>query len=338
MQVWCDSRNIGQPQNSVKVFDKVLTNDATQPLYQQDDLVFENHINIGIYGKITDTNSQNLVREKIGLIDWLVLEFTDWKMIPIENLISECEGTGTKLAVKVNKVEDIQGIAFALEKGVDAIIINQEPLMIEAAEIAKAQRLESKKKEPAIQEGFSDKLTLEPCIISEIKNGGIGERFCIDLTTMLEFGEGMLIGSSASSLALVHGEVLASDFVPSRPFRVNAGPPHSYIMMADGKTKYIAELESGEEILIVTANGGKRIGNIGRLKIEKRPLLAIYWENNYHTVCSIFLQQAETVRLVCADGEVKSVTELSKGDSILCHESAHTRHIGNQVNIVSREI
>lgn len=338
MQVWCDSRNIGQPQNSVKVFDKVLTNDATQPLYQQDDLVFENHINIGIYGKITDTNSQNLVREKIGLIDWLVLEFTDWKMIPIENLISECEGTGTKLAVKVNKVEDIQGIAFALEKGVDAIIINQEPLMIEAAEIAKAQRLESKKKEPAIQEGFSDKLTLEPCIISEIKNGGIGERFCIDLTTMLEFGEGMLIGSSASSLALVHGEVLASDFVPSRPFRVNAGPPHSYIMMADGKTKYIAELESGEEILIVTANGGKRIGNIGRLKIERRPFLAIYWENNYDTVCSIFLQQAETVRLVCADGEVKSVTELSKGDSILCHESAHTRHIGNQVNIVSREI
>ncbi|MBL6731393.1 MAG: 3-dehydroquinate synthase II [Candidatus Poseidoniaceae archaeon] len=338
MQVWCDSRNIGQPQNSVKVFDKVLTNDATQSLYQQDDLVFENHINIGIYGKITDTNSQNLVREKIGLIDWLVLEFTDWKMIPIENLISECEGTGTKLAVKVNQVEDIQGIAFALEKGVDAIIINQEPLMIEAAEIAKAQRLESKKKEPAIQEGFSDKLTLEPCTISEIKNSGIGERFCIDLTTMLEFGEGMLIGSSASSLALVHGEVLASDFVPSRPFRVNAGPPHSYIMMADGKTKYIAELESGEEILIVTANGGKRIGNIGRLKIEKRPFLAIYWENNYHTVCSIFLQQAETVRLVCADGEVKSVTELSKGDSILCHESAHTRHIGNQVNIVSREI
>lgn len=338
MQVWCDSRNIGQPQNSVKVFDKVLTNDATQPLYLQDDLVFENHINIGIYGKITDTNSQNLVREKIGLIDWLVLEFTDWKMIPIENLISECEGTGTKLAVKVNQVEDIQGIAFALEKGVDAIIINQEPLMIEAAEIAKAQRLESNKKEPAIQEGFSDKLTLESCIISEIKNGGIGERFCIDLTTMLEFGEGMLIGSSASSLALVHGEVLASDFVPSRPFRVNAGPPHSYIMMADGKTKYIAELESGEEILIVTANGGKRIGNIGRLKIEKRPFLAIYWENNYHTVCSIFLQQAETVRLVCADGEVKSVTELSKGDSILCHESAHTRHIGNQVNIVSREI
>ena len=338
MQVWCDSRNIEQPQHSAKVFDKFLTNDITKSLYQQGDLIFENRINIGVYGTITDINSQNMVREKIGLIEWLVLEFTDWKMIPIENLISECEGTGTKLAVKVNQVDDIQGVAFALEKGVDAIVINQEPLMIEAAEIAKSQRLESKKKEPATMEGFSDNLKLEHCMISEINNGGIGERFCIDLTTMLGYGEGLLIGSSASSLALVHGEVLASEFVPSRPFRVNAGPPHSYIMMADGKTKYIAELESGQEILIVTANGEKRIGNIGRLKIEKRPFLAIYWENNYHRVCSILLQQAETVRVVCADGEVKSVTELSKGDSILCHESIHTRHIGNKVNITSREI
>lgn len=338
MQVWCDSRDTAQPKPPAEVFDKVLTNDASQSLYQDGDLVFENQKNVGIYGEVTDIKSQNLVREKIGLVEWLVLEFTDWKMIPIENLISECEGTGTKLAVKVNQVDEIQGIAFALEKGVDAIIINQEPLMIEAAEIAKAQRLELKEYEPATHEGVSGRLTLEQCKISEIKNGGFGERFCVDLTTMLEFGEGLLIGSSASSLALVHGEVLASDFVPSRPFRVNAGPPHSYIMMADGKTKYIAELESGEEILIVNKNGGKRIGNIGRLKIEKRPFLAIYWENNYHRVCSIFLQQAETVRVVCANGEVKSVTELSKGDSILCHESVHTRHIGNKVNIASKEI
>ena len=338
MQVWCDSRNIPKPQHPADVFDKVLTNDANQSLYQDGDLIFENEINIGIFGKITDIDSQNLLREKIGLIEWLVLEFTDWKMIPIENLISECEGTGTKLAVKVSHIEDIQGIAFALEKGVDAIIINQEPSMIEAAEIAKAQRLALKETEPAKQEVFGDNLELEQCIISEIKNGGVGERFCIDLTTMLEFGEGLLIGSSASSLALVHGEVLASEFVPSRPFRVNAGAPHSYIMMADGKTKYIAELTSGEEILIVTSKGSKRNGIIGRLKIEKRPFLAIYWENNFDRVSSIFLQQAETVRVVCQNGEVKSVTELSKGDGILCHQSTHTRHIGNKVNITSKEI
>ena len=44
----------------------------------------------------------------------------------------------------------------------------------------------------------------------------------------------MLVGSSASSMVLVHGETVESEFVPTRPFRVNAGAAHTYIMMADG--------------------------------------------------------------------------------------------------------
>ena len=32
---------------------------------------------------------------------------------------------------------------------------------------------------------------------------------------MLDIGEGMLIGSSASSLVLVHGETVESEFVPT---------------------------------------------------------------------------------------------------------------------------
>ena len=166
MQVWCDSRNIAIPQHPAKVFDKILTNNSSQSLYQEGDLIFENGTNIGVYGKITTNESQNKIRDKIGLTQWLVLEFTDWKMIPIENLISECEGSGTKLAVKVNQVDDVQGIAFALEKGVDAIIIKQEPAMIEAAEIAKAQRLEFKQNEPVMHELASDNLPLEYCVIS----------------------------------------------------------------------------------------------------------------------------------------------------------------------------
>ena len=42
--------------------------------------------------------------------------------------------------------------------------------MIEAAEIAKAQRLALKENEPAKHEVFVDNLELEQCIISEIKN------------------------------------------------------------------------------------------------------------------------------------------------------------------------
>jgi len=105
LQVWCDSRNIPEPQHPADVFDKVLTNDANQSLYQDGDLIFENKINIGIFGKITDIDSQNLLREKIGLIEWLVLEFTDWKMIPIETLFFDGGGLGIKLVVKVVKLK-----------------------------------------------------------------------------------------------------------------------------------------------------------------------------------------------------------------------------------------
>ena len=148
----------------------------------------------------------------------------------------------------------------------------------------------------------------------------------------------MLIGSSSSSMALVHGEVIESEFVPSRPFRVNAGPPHSYILMADGKTKYLSELNSGDSVLLVSEDGSTRSANIGRLKIEKRPFLRIYWENDYQISNSIVLQQAETVRILSRVGVVKSVTELKIGDTILCHESNQSRHVGNRVAINSKEV
>ena len=60
-------------------------------------------------------------------------------MIPIENLISECEHSGTKLVVIIKHPKDVNG-GFALEKGVDAIIIENENSLIIACEIAKSQR------------------------------------------------------------------------------------------------------------------------------------------------------------------------------------------------------
>ncbi|CAM9935578.1 unnamed protein product, partial [Sphacelaria rigidula] len=33
-----------------------------------------------------------------------------------------------------------------------------------------------------------------------------------------------------------------------RPFRVNAGPVHSYALLADGSTKYLAELTAGDQV------------------------------------------------------------------------------------------
>ena len=341
MEVWldnCHSNKIDSISNHQ--FDKIISQlpikDTVTLKYSQNSLYQDQNL-IGTKVLISNSDSQSDAKKFVGSVSWIVLEFEDWSMIPIENLIAASQGTPTKIAAKIRTPKEAQGAGFALETGVDALIVENEQELIEAAFIIKSQRGEQEDIQ-VVESSQSDNIIIAQHEIKSIEQGGVGERYCIDLTSLLSVGEGMLIGSSASSLALVHGEVLASDFVPSRPFRVNAGPPHSYIMMADGKTKYIAELNSGEEVLIVSSKGSNRIGIIGRMKIEKRPFLAIYWENNYDRVSSIFLQQAETVRVICQNGEVKSVTELSKGDSILCHQSNHTRHIGNKVNITSKEI
>lgn len=48
------------------------------------------------------------------------------------------------------------------------------------------------------------------------KEGGIGDRVCVDLIQSLKAGEGMLVGSSAKLLALVHAETFETGFVPAR--------------------------------------------------------------------------------------------------------------------------
>ena len=321
-----------------EIFDYTLTKDLTGDFNLIDEKLIHNDSVVGYAFMIDGHESHEKVRNKIGLVEWIVLDFSNWKMIPVENIIAECEGTGTKIAVIVNLAKDVNGIAFALEKGADAIVIENEVDLIQACSIAKSQRLENSSSDSIQTDESLEKLNLSELTITNIESGGVGERYCIDLVCLISEGEGMLIGSSSSSLSLVHGEVIDSEFVPARPFRVNAGPPHSYILMADGKTKYLSELISGDNVMLVSENGSMRSATIGRLKIEKRPFLRIYWENDYQISNSIFLQQAETVRILSRVGVVKSVTELKIGDTILCHESNHSRHIGNKVSINSREV
>ena len=48
----------------------------------------------------------------------------------------------------------------------------------------------------------------------------------------------------------VKAEVMENSHVPPRPFRVNAGAVHAYVLTPEGKTKYLEELRSGEEVEI----------------------------------------------------------------------------------------
>ena len=52
--------------------------------------------NIGSIVDISSVKGQDFAKGLVGLAQWIILEFDNWKMIPIENLIAICEGTGTK--------------------------------------------------------------------------------------------------------------------------------------------------------------------------------------------------------------------------------------------------
>ena len=101
------------------------------------------------------------------------------------------------------------------------------------------------------------------------------DRVCIDTCTNMTRGEGALVGNSSAGMFLVHAETESNPYVAARPFRVNAGAVHMYVRLPNGKTKYLSEIESGDEIMIYNYKGEGRIAYVGRAKVERRPMLLI---------------------------------------------------------------
>jgi 3-dehydroquinate synthase II len=119
--------------------------------------------------------------------------------------------------------------------------------------------------------------------------------------------------------------------VAPRPFRVNAGPVHAYTRVPGGRTRYLSELSSGDGVLVAGADGTTQEATVGRVKIEKRPLLLIE-AGCGEAEGSILLQNAETIRLTTVGGEAVSVVDLEPGDSVLVAVEAAGRHFGVKVD------
>lgn len=147
------------------------------------------------------------------------------------------------------------------------------------------------------------------------------------------------VGSFARGLFLVNSECLESNYIASRPFRVNAGPVHAYVSIPGGRTCYLSELKAGEEVSVADQNGQLRTAIVGRVKIETRPLILVEAkrESDDQTVYSIFLQNAETVALIppCeGNGLLKAaipVTSLKVGDEVLLRIQGGARHTGIEI-------
>tara|TARA_Y100000588_G_scaffold378784_1_gene459844 strand:- start:5298 stop:6164 length:867 start_codon:yes stop_codon:yes gene_type:complete len=268
---------------------------------------------------IADESGQEEALSLIGLVPWILVRCSNWKMVPLENLVAASRGSGTRIAVAIEKEIELCGAAFALGGGVDAILVPSN-LVVQAAKIA----------EDKLEFEVEDRHTggsVDEAEVIAVERAGVGERVCVDLTRRLRQGQGMVIGSQSGVLCLIHGETIASEYVPTRPFRVNAGAIHSYALLSDGKTKYLSELNSGDEVAIVSEKGVHESATIGRLKIENRPLLMIRFATPEYQG-QVVVQQAETVRLVSSEKGAISVTNLEPGDRISVVTDNRVRHIG----------
>ncbi|MDO9463532.1 MAG: 3-dehydroquinate synthase II, partial [Deltaproteobacteria bacterium] len=243
----------------------------------------------------------------------VVATTTDWTVIPLENLVAQTNN----VLVEVANLEEARTALGVLEKGVDGVVIN----VTEPAELKKI--LTSLR-----ETGGETPLTIGEVV--SIKTLGMGDRVCIDTCTQMGKGEGMLIGNTSQALFLVHAESVENPYVATRPFRVNAGPVHAYVRVSGGKTRYLSELKSGDEVLMVNSQGKSGPVVVGRVKIEKRPLVLIEARAE-GKVFSAILQNAETIRLTRPDGEPVSIVSLKEGDQVLMAIEAGGRHFGYHI-------
>jgi len=240
----------------------------------------------------------------------VVLRTTDWTVIPLENLVSRRGG----LMLEVAGAEQARVAVQVLERGVDGVVLDTR----DAEEVRRTV---------TEVHAISPKLEITTAEITAIKVLGMGDRACVDTCTTMGRGEGMLVGNSGQAFFLVHSESLETEFLNPRPFRVNAGAVHAYIMLADGKTTYLSELKAGDEVLLVRYDGQTSVGYVGRNKIERRPLVLVEAQAGDRAL-SLVMQNAETIYLTTPDGEAVSVASLTPGDNVLVHVELGGRHLG----------
>jgi len=250
------------------------------------------------------------------ICDHLIAIGTDWKVIPLENLIAALQEHDVDIIAGVRSAAEAKVALETLEHGADGVLLD-------------ADASETKKVANIIESTGTKGITLASAKITMVKPVGMGDRVCVDTCSLLSKGEGILVGSQSNGLFLVHAETEESPYVASRPFRVNAGAVHAYVRVGD-KTKYLSELGAGDEVLVVSAKGTSKKAIIGRVKIERRPLMLVEAEIKGDKIKTI-LQNAETIKLVSRDGTPKAVTALKPGDEVLVHYEEGGRHFGMKV-------
>lgn len=268
--------------------------------------------------EITDKASEEEAL-RLSKQGYTIVRTRDWTVIPLENLVAQSD----RIVAAVTNAEEATVALTVLERGTAGILLSTD----DPAEIRRVA-------EAVAGAGAGVPLTVFE--VTRIVPVGMGDRVCVDTCSLLADGEGMLVGNTSSAFLMVHPETLENPYVAPRPFRVNAGAVHAYILLPGGKTAYLADLAAGDKVLVAEHTGSTHDAVVGRVKIERRPLLLVEAKAGDAAV-SLVLQNAETIRLVAEDGSAVSVASLAVGDKVLGSIAEGGRHFGIAVKETIRE-
>ncbi|WP_328768907.1 3-dehydroquinate synthase II family protein [Streptomyces sp. NBC_00286] len=258
-------------------------------------------------------------------LPYTVIHFADPTKIPLEIVLAAAEPAEGKLVTVVDDLEEA-GIVFdVLERGSDGVLFSPRS----ADEVFALARL---------LEATTPQLELSTLTVESIRHVGLGDRVCVDTCSHFDEDEGILVGSYSSGFVLCCSETHPLPYMPTRPFRVNAGALHSYTLGPDNRTSYLSEVGSGMALLAVGADGRTRRVVVGRAKLESRPLLEIRTHAENGQLVSLTVQDDWHVRVLGPGGKVLNVTELQTGDELLGYLARDQRHVGLPIGEFCKEV
>jgi 3-amino-4-hydroxybenzoic acid synthase len=278
----------------------------------------------GRFVEVVDAETLDQACHAARTEQWSVLLFRDPTKIPLEIVIAAAAKSNGSIITIAENLEEAEIIFGVLELGSDGVLM--APAKVGDATALKA----------AAQQG-SAPLDLVELRITSVRHVGMGERACVDTCTYFREDEGILVGSYSKGMILCVSETHPLPYMPTRPFRVNAGAIMSYTLSTDARTSYLSELRASSKVLAVDVKGQTRVVTVGRVKIETRPLLSIDAAADDGTVVNLILQDDWHVRVLGPGGVVLNSTALVPDDIVLGYLPSEDRHVGYPINEFCRE-
>lgn len=276
-------------------------------------------VEFGRFVEIIDAPTLEDACESARTEKWSLLLFRDPTKIPLEIVIAAAARADGSLITVAQDVEEAEIIFGVLEHGSDGVMLAPKAV----GETAALQRA---------AETEVPNVGLVELRVVKTSHIGMGERACVDTCTYFREDEGILVGSHSKGMILCVSETHPLPYMPTRPFRVNAGAIHSYTLGKDERTNYLSELRAGSKVTAVDIAGNTRLVTVGRVKIESRPLISIDAEAPNGQGVNLILQDDWHVRVLGPGGVVLNSTELKPGDTVLGYLPSEDRHVGYPID------